>query len=71
MKTLQFKTNINCSGCVAKVAPHLDAANGIKQWNVDTLKPYKILTVLVGDASKDDVIEAVSKAGFSTEELKN
>lgn len=71
MKTLQFKTNINCSGCVAKVAPRLDVANGIKQWNVDTLKPDKILTVLVDDASKDEVIEAVSKAGFSIEELKN
>ena len=26
---LQFKTNINCGGCVASVKPHLDNADGI------------------------------------------
>ena len=35
-KEFQFKTNINCGGCVASVKPHLDSAEGVCEWNVDT-----------------------------------
>ena len=41
---LRFKTNINCGGCVASVKPHLDNADGIWHWEVDTTKD-KVLTV--------------------------
>lgn len=40
METLQFKTNINCSGCVAKVTPELNETEGIWHWNVDTNSHY-------------------------------
>jgi len=28
-KQFQFKTNINCGGCIASVKPYLDKAEGI------------------------------------------
>lgn len=69
MKTLQFKTNIKCGGCVAKVTPHLDAVEGVEKWNVDVTKPDKVLTVSTEEADAAQIEEAVSKAGFKAEKL--
>ena len=44
-KQFQFKTNINCGGCNASVKPHLDKAEGICHWEVDTANKDKVLTV--------------------------
>ncbi len=64
METLQFKTNINCSGCVAKVAGPLNEEASIKNWQVDTANPQKTLTVETEDLSAEQVIGIVNKAGF-------
>ena len=69
MKTLQFKTNINCGGCVAKVTPHLNKETEIKNWKVDTANTRKILTVETENLSAKEVMQVVSKAGFKIEEL--
>lgn len=69
MEKLQFKTNINCSGCVAKVTPHLEAVKEIKEWSVDTVNPSKILTVVVDGASAGEVSRAVEQAGFKIERV--
>ncbi|MDX2001394.1 MAG: heavy-metal-associated domain-containing protein [Chitinophagales bacterium] len=69
MKTLKFKTNINCSGCVAGVTPHLNNAEGIDKWEVDTNNPQKILTVETDKLSEDEVVQVVTKAGFKAEKL--
>lgn len=66
----QFKTNINCSSCVAKVTPFLNDAEGIGQWKVDTANREKILTVKSEGANEQEVIEAVQKAGFKIEPVK-
>ncbi|SEN12124.1 hypothetical protein SAMN05421856_1223, partial [Chryseobacterium taichungense] len=42
-KQFQFKTNINCGGCIASVKPHLDKAEGICHWEVDTANKDKVL----------------------------
>lgn len=63
----QFKTNINCSSCVAKVTPFLDDAEGICHWEVDTTTKDKMLTVKPEGISQQEVIEAVLKAGFKIE----
>jgi copper chaperone len=69
MKALQFKTNINCGGCVAKVAPFMNENKGIiKSWRVDTAAPERILTVET-EASAEDVEAIVQKAGFKAEEI--
>ena len=69
MKKLKFKTNINCSGCVKAVTPHLDKEQGIKNWQVDTDDPAKTLTVETEGLDADAVIDMVEKAGFKAEEI--
>lgn len=64
MKTLKFKTNIKCGGCISAVTPTLDATTGIHHWGVDTANPDKILTV-EGDISPEAVVQAVTKAGYN------
>lgn len=65
----QFKTNINCGGCVASVKPHLDSAEGVCEWNVDTANKDKILTVKSEGITEKQVIETVQKAGFKIEPI--
>lgn len=69
MTTLKFKTNINCGGCVAKVAPVLNEWNGIIKWEVDTTNPQKTLTVETDSLKEEDVIAKLKAIGFKTEAL--
>ena len=66
-QNLQFKTNINCGGCIAKVKPHLDNAEGICHWEVDTTNRDKVLTVKTEGITQQEVIDTVTKAGFKIE----
>ncbi|MBS1750295.1 MAG: heavy-metal-associated domain-containing protein [Bacteroidetes bacterium] len=68
-KNFQFKTNINCSGCIATVKPHLDNAEGICHWEVNTGNKDKILTVHSDGITEDQIIEKVKKAGFKIEPI--
>lgn len=68
-KTLKFKTNINCSGCVEKVTPFLNDANGICHWDVDTANKDKILSVHSEGITEEEVIQKVQDAGFKIELL--
>ena len=65
MKTLKFKTNINCGGCIAKVTPNLDKVVGKGNWHVETSNAEKILTVETDTVSETDVETAVKDAGFT------
>ena len=67
MKTLKFKTNVNCGGCVATVTPHLNQIKGIGKWNVDTANPQKILTVEDSELGPDVIIEKLKSAGYKAE----
>jgi Cu2+-exporting ATPase len=69
MKKYQYKTNINCNGCIAAVTPNMSAENGIINWSVDTDNPNKILSVEVNDIKSQIVEEAVKKAGYSIEPI--
>ena len=64
IKTLQFKTNINCGGCIKAVTPMLNQEAGAGNWQVDTANPNKILTVTSDQLTAEQVVEAVEKAGF-------
>ncbi len=70
METLKFKTNIKCSGCLAKVTPFLNEAETIKKWEVDIYTPEKILTIEADSMKVEEVIETVKKAGFQIEPIK-
>lgn len=69
-KTLKFKTNINCGGCVAKVTSFLNEANGICYWEVDTSNEDKILSVHSEGITEEEVKQMVQEAGFTIETLK-
>ena len=69
MKQYQFRTNINCSGCVAKVTPALNQNVEIKDWKVDTDNPNKILTVETESLNEEEVKAIVHKAGFKAEKI--
>ena len=69
MKTLKFKTNINCSGCVSKVTPFLNKHEGIVNWEVDTDNPDKILTVESDSVSAEGIKATLQKVGFMAEKI--
>jgi copper chaperone CopZ len=69
MKTIEVKTNINCSSCVANVTPTLNQVIGENNWKVDTANPRKVLTVSTENLSEADVINAVETAGYKAEKL--
>ena len=66
MKTLQFKTNIKCGGCVAAVKPFLDAAEGIESWEVDLQNPDRTPTVQT-EQPAEAVRAVVNQAGYTAE----
>ncbi len=67
MKTVQFKTNINCSSCIAAVTPFLNTVENINTWKVDTDNPEKILEVELEDEDTEAVMQAVRSAGYTIE----
>lgn len=69
-KEFQFKTNLNCGGCVSKVQSDLDNAEGICYWNVDTDNVEKILTVKSDGITEEEVLSLVKSKGFNIEILK-
>jgi copper chaperone len=69
MKTLKFKSNIKCTGCVTRVTPALDNAPGVEKWEVNIHVPEKTLTVETDTLNADEVRELVEKAGFKAEPL--
>lgn len=71
MKTLKFKTNINCGNCVAAAKPFLDTLPENTTWHVDTANPEKILTVKGDDISAADVVTKVQQAGFKIDQQKS
>ena len=64
MKTLTFKTNINCGNCVRAVTPHLYQVEEIVSWRVDTDRPDKLLEVESQSGDSQEIINAVAQAGF-------
>lgn len=70
MNTLQFKTNIKCSGCIAKTTPYLNEAVGESNWQVDVQNPDKILTVNASEkVDEKTVVQALEKAGYTAERI--
>lgn len=69
MKSLQFKTSINCANCLRAVTPFLNAEPSVTKWQVDTANPAKILTVEGENLIPELVMKAVLQAGFDIEPL--
>ena len=71
MKTLNFKSNIYCTGCLSKVTPVLNEEKAIEKWDVDLESDDRILTVETSNLDAEKVKQTVQKAGFNLEELSN
>lgn len=64
---MKFKTNIMCGSCIEKVTPYLNKTVGENNWEVDTRDPKKILTVKNPDVKSDNVMNAITDAGYKSE----
>ena len=71
METMHFKTNINCSSCVAKVTPFMNELKSINKWMVDTQNADKILTIESNNLTALALKEQITKAGFIAEPIGN
>ena len=69
-KTLKFKTNINCGGCIKSVSGFLNEVESIEKWEVDTTNANKILTVEGNTVTEKEILETVYEAGFDIEVLE-
>ncbi|MCR9154091.1 MAG: heavy-metal-associated domain-containing protein [Bacteroidetes bacterium] len=69
MKTLKFKSNINCTGCLSKVSPVLNEEKNIQKWDVNLEHDDRILTVETDSLSSDEIKQTVQKAGFNADEI--
>jgi copper chaperone len=69
MKTLKFKTNIKCGGCIATVTPHLNALDGVENWKVDLENPDRVLSVESSGATESQIIDSVITAGYKIEKM--
>lgn len=69
MKTLQFKTNMKCSGCTDTVTPFLNSVPEIKKWEVDTTSKDKVLTVDFDGTNEEIIVKKVQEAGFKIEKF--
>jgi copper chaperone len=69
MNKYQFKTNITCCGCVAKVTPHLNEAEQIKNWKVETANPNRLLSVEAERLDESLIKRLMGKAGFKAGSL--
>ncbi|MHB1179575.1 MAG: heavy-metal-associated domain-containing protein [Daejeonella sp.] len=68
MNTIKFKTNIKCTGCLAKVTPPLNETAGENNWKVNLDDPRKTL-VVESDCSAEEIIAAINNAGFEAERI--
>lgn len=66
---MEFKTNIMCGACIAKVTPALNALAGEGHWKTDTQNPAKILTIENTEVTEQQVIDTLEKVGYKAERL--
>ncbi len=71
MKKVQFKTNINCSGCIANITPALNDAVGAGNWAVNTADPGKILTISTALTDVPTLVQVIKQAGYKAEQIES
>jgi copper chaperone len=70
MKKYQYKTNIMCDSCIAKVSLVLNEIAGENKWNVDLKNPKRILTVSSDSDNENKIVTALQNIGYKAEEIK-
>jgi copper chaperone len=69
MKTIRFKTNLKCGGCIKAITPGLESLNIIDTWSVDLENPDRVLEIKAPEDVSELVIESVKKAGYQISRL--
>jgi hypothetical protein len=69
MEVLVFKTNIQNSEKITKIAPYLDSLNGVTHWNFDLDDIDNILRVEAAGISPRIIENTLGRAGCFCEEL--
>jgi copper chaperone len=73
MKSIQFKTNLKCNGCVDAIRPNIEAIKEIKSWRVFLDVQEKTLEVDYDTISENEISvaiqNAVTKAGYIVEKI--
>ena len=64
-----FKTNIQDTHDLERVAAILNNETEVKQWNVDLSDVDKVLRVQTEGLSPEDIIHLITRADFCCEEL--
>lgn len=67
---MKFKTNAQCSGCVAAIGKQLNKIMKDSEWNINLNTPDKVLTVS-DSIAEAQIIAAVSDAGYQAERLEH
>jgi len=70
MKTLHFKTDVNCSSCIATVSPELEFKDKIEDWSIDITNPDNILTITT-DYTEEEIKEIFEKVGHKADPVKD
>ena len=68
MKTMKFKTNLDCQVCIDAVSSVFKSDQRIFSWKVDTEHPDKILTV-TGEIGAGEVASKVKSIGYMAKEI--
>lgn len=73
MKSIQFKTNLKCNGCINAIKPNIEAIKDIKSWRVFLDVQEKTLEVDFENSTEDEIANAVQKvvkeAGYHIEKI--
>ena len=68
-KTLTYKTNIKCNGCIATVTPFFDKNEAIKKWAVDLESVDRVLTIELEGAEEQEIKDLITEAGYEAEKM--
>ncbi len=66
---MNFKTNINCPNCLAKVSQALNQIVGEGKWSIDLSNPDKVLRVESNTIEETLIIDAIKEKGFIIEKI--
>ncbi len=69
MEVFVFRTDINTDENIKDIAGQLNSMRGVHKWSVDLDDHEKILRVVSGGATADEVAGAVKKKNYFCEEL--
>lgn len=69
MKTMIFRTNAKCEGCLARIEKTLQGKINREEWNLDLSDPNRTLTVISDKLTDKEIMGLISKAGYLIEPI--